>query len=189
MGAVISARNKEVEESPSWKSIREHIRACMQCGTCTGSCGSSAAMDYTPRQLWRMVQLGLLDEIFASRTFSLCSSCYYCTLRCPRGLHLTEAMHALKRLAAARGFTAKEKGTRFYLSFLKTARRYGRIREMELMTRYFLVMKDPLLPFGFAPLGVKLLRKGKISPQMPRLSGPDKLDAIFRKVKELEAGL
>lgn len=145
-------------------------------------------MDYTPRQIWRMVQLGLQDEIFTSRTFSLCSSCYYCTLRCPRGLLLTEAMQALKRVASARGFTASEKGTRFYRSFLKTTRRYGRVREMELMTRYFLAMRNPLLPFGFAPLGVKLLRKGKISPQMPRLSGPGKLDAIFRKVEELEAG-
>jgi len=187
MIAAISAHTKEPEESPSWESIREHIRACMQCGTCTGSCGSAAAMDFTPRQLWRMVQLGLRDEIFTSRTFSLCSSCYYCTLRCPRGLPLTETIHALKRLAAARGFTAKEKGTRFYRSFLKTARRYGRIREMELMTRYFLAMKDPFLPLGFTPLGVKLLRKRKISPQIPRLSGPGKLDAIFRKVEELEA--
>jgi heterodisulfide reductase subunit C len=136
-----------------------------------------------------MVQLGLQDEIFTSRTFSLCSSCYYCTLRCPRGLLLTEAMQALKRVASARGFTTSEKGTRFYRSFLKTTRRYGRVREMELMTRYFLAMRNPLLPFGFAPLGVKLLRKGKLSPQMPRLSGPGKLDAIFRKVEELEAGL
>jgi heterodisulfide reductase subunit C len=97
-------------------------------------------------------------------------------------------MHTLKRLAAARGFTAKEKGPCFYRSFVETARRYGRIREMELMTRYFLVMKNPLLPFGFTPLGVKLLLKRKISPQMPKFSGPGKLDAIFRKVEELEAG-
>jgi len=188
MSQASPAPKKEREKSPLWDAIREHIRTCMQCGTCTGSCGSSAAMDFTPRQLWRMVQLDLQDEIFTSRTFSLCSSCYYCTLRCPRGLPLTETIHTLKRLAAARGFTGKEKGTRFYRSFLKTARRYGRIREMELMTRYFLAMKDPILPFGFTPLGVKLLRKGKISPQIPRLSGPGKLDAIFRKVEELEAG-
>jgi len=97
-------------------------------------------------------------------------------------------MQALKRLAAARGFTTNEKGTRFYRSFLDITRRYGRVREMELMTRYFLAVKNPHLPFGFAPLGVKLIRKGKVSPQMPRLFGPGKLDAICRKVEELEAG-
>ena len=167
-------------------SIRENIRTCMQCGTCTGSCGSAYAMDYTPRQMWRMVQLGLVDEIFKSRTFSLCSSCYYCTLRCPRGLPLTETIHALKQLAVTRGLSEK-KGTRFYRSFLNTVRRYGRVREMELMARYFLAMKSPIIPLSFTPLGVKLMIKGKVSPEMPKLFGPGKLDGLYRKVEELEA--
>ncbi len=169
-------------------SIREHIRACMQCGTCTGSCANSFAMDATPRQLWRMVQLGLVDEIFKSKTFSLCSSCYFCTLRCPRGLPLTVTIHALKQLAVARG-TAEKKGARFYRTFLDTVRRYGRVREMELMTRYFLAMKNPILPLSFTPLGMKLMIKGKISPEMPKLFGPGKLDGIYSKVEELEARL
>ncbi len=165
--------------------IREKIRACMQCGTCSGSCASCFAMDYTPRQMWRMVQLGLTDELFNSKTFSLCSSCYYCTLRCPRGLPLTETIHALKQLAVAKGVSEK-KGTRFYRTFLDTVRRYGRVREMELMARYFLSMKNPILPFSFTPLGMKLMIKGKVSPEMPKLFGPGKLDAIYRKVEELE---
>ncbi|MGD9207701.1 MAG: 4Fe-4S dicluster domain-containing protein, partial [Syntrophobacterales bacterium] len=91
--------------------IRENILTCMQCGTCTGSCGSAYAMDFTPRQMWRMIQLGLVDELLHSRTFSLCSSCYYCTLRCPRGLPLTETIHALKQVAVAKGI-AEKKGAR-----------------------------------------------------------------------------
>jgi heterodisulfide reductase subunit C len=167
-------------------AIRNKIRACMQCGTCTGSCANSFAMDYTPRQMWRMVQLGLVDELFNSKTFSLCSSCYYCTLRCPRGLPLTEIIHALKQLAFAGGI-AEKKGARFYRTFLDTVRRYGRVREMELMARYFLAMKSPILPLSFTPLGMKLMIKGKVSPEMPKLFGPGKLDAICRKVEELEA--
>jgi heterodisulfide reductase subunit C len=167
-------------------SIRENIRPCMQCGTCTGSCANSFAMDSTPRRLWRMVQLGLVDEIFQSKTFSVCSSCYYCTLRCPRGLPLTETIHALKQLAIAKG-VAEKKGTRFYRTFLNTVRRYGRVREMELMARYFLSMKSLILPLSFTPLGMKLMIKGKVSPEMPKLFGPGKLDAICRKVEELEA--
>jgi len=168
------------------RAIQEKLRACMQCGTCTGSCANSFAMDSTPRQLWRMVQLGLVDEIFQSKTFSLCSSCYYCTLRCPRGLPLTETIHALKQLAVAKG-VAEKKGTRFYGTFLDTVRRYGRVREMELMARYFLSMKSLILPLSFTPLGMKLMIKGKVSPEMPKLFGPGKLDAIYRKVEELEA--
>lgn len=167
--------------------VREKVRACMQCGTCTGSCPNSEAMDYTPRELWRMVQLGLKEEIFASRTFWLCSSCFTCTLRCPRGLPLTETMAALKRVAVSEGLFEERKSPVFYRTFLDTVRRYGRVREMEMMARYFLRLGNPLVPMGFTALGIRLLMKGKISPQMPSFSGEGKLDAIYRKVKELEA--
>lgn len=167
-------------------AIWEKVKACMQCGTCTGSCANSSAMDCTPRQLWRMVQLGLKDEIFNSKTFWLCSSCYYCTLRCPRGLKLTETMGALKRLAVAEGRIKEKKSIRFYRTFLDNVRRYGRVREMDMMTRYFISLKNPITPMTFTPLGVKLMFKGKISAQMPNFFGVGKMDAIYRKVQELE---
>lgn len=187
MVALESELRTGPERLPAWEVIRAKVQTCMQCGTCTGSCASSFAMDHTPRRLWRLVQLGLKHEIFNSKTFSICSSCYYCTLRCPRGLPLTEAMHDLKQIAAAEGIGPDKKGARFYKSFLQTARRYGRVREMELMGRYFLAMKNPFLPFGYSYLGMKLICKRKVSPQIPRLFGPGKLDAICRKVEELEA--
>jgi heterodisulfide reductase subunit C2 len=171
----------------SMLAIWEKVSACMQCGTCTGSCPNAHAMDVTPRQLWRMVLLGLKEEIFNSKTFWLCSSCYYCTLRCPRGLPLTETVGALKRVAVAEGRAVDKKSPLFYRSFLETVRRYGRVREMEMMTRYFLSLKNPITPLAFAPLGIRLMAKGKISPQMPSLSGKGKLAAIYQKVQELEA--
>ncbi|MCU0572460.1 MAG: 4Fe-4S dicluster domain-containing protein [Syntrophobacteraceae bacterium] len=168
-------------------SVWTKVRACMQCGTCTGSCVNAHAMDLTPRELWRMVQLGLKDEIFASKTFWLCSSCYYCTLRCPRGLPLTETMGALKRLATAEGILKEKRSPRFYRSFMETVRRYGRVREMEMMARYFLALKSPITPLAFTPLGIRLMAKGKVAPRMPSFSGRGKLDALYRKVKEVEA--
>jgi heterodisulfide reductase subunit C len=68
---------------------------------------------------------------------------------------------------------------------MKSVRRHGRVREMEFMTLYFATMKNPLLPFRFAPLGMKLMRKGKVSIQIPS-KGKGTLDAIFRKAEELE---
>jgi heterodisulfide reductase subunit C len=56
---------------------------------------------------------------------------------------------------------------------------------MELMTLYFISMKNPFLPLQFAPLGMKLIGKGKISFEMPS-KGNGALKAIFRKVEELE---
>jgi len=168
-------------------SVWNKVRACMQCGTCTGSCVNAHAMDLTPRELWRLVQLGLKDEIFSSKTFWLCSSCYACTLRCPRGLPLTETMGALKRLATAEGILKEKRSPRFYRSFMDTVRRYGRVREMEMMARYFLALRSPITPLVFTPLGVRLMAKGKVAPQMPSFSGRGKLDALYRKVKEVEA--
>ncbi len=185
-------------ESDLLESVQEKVRACMQCGTCSGSCANSFGMDLTPRHLWRLAQLGETDEIFSSKTFYLCSACYYCTLRCPRGLKLTETMGALKRLAATQGIKKHKHSSNFYNAFIKTVERYGRVREMELINRYFFSLKDPFLPLGFTSLGLKLMRKGKISLQLPILvpikddKGKVKyfqgrFDKLFRKVEELEA--
>ena len=168
--------------------IQERVQACMQCGTCTGSCPNSFAMDLTPRQLWRFAQLGDVDTIFESKTFTLCSACYTCTLRCPRGLPLTETMGALKRLAAARGLNKYRDSTNFYGSFMATVRRYGRVRELEFMNRYFLAMRNPLFALKFMPVGLKLMRKGKVALEAPKLFGEGRFDRLFDKVKEVEAG-
>jgi heterodisulfide reductase subunit D len=75
------------------------LRTCIQCGTCSASCPTAYAMDYTPRQLWKLIQLGLKDEVVSSRTFWLCTTCKACAVRCPRGIDLTLTMLMLKEYA------------------------------------------------------------------------------------------
>jgi heterodisulfide reductase subunit C len=165
--------------------IKEMVSACMQCGTCTASCPNSPSMDLAPRQLWRLAVMGLTEDIFASRTFMLCSNCYTCTLRCPRGLTITEAMAALKRIyAATEASSGKGHKTQFYRTFLDNVRRYGRVQETGMMMRYFLDMKDPLLPVRYTPLGLRLMRKGKIS--MPSSKQKGRLAGLFDKVQAME---
>jgi len=81
----------------------EELRSCIQCGTCSASCPTGYAMDLTLRQLWKLIQLGLKDEVVNSRTFWLCTTCKACTARCPRGIDLTETMLMLKRYAVKEG--------------------------------------------------------------------------------------
>lgn len=171
-------------DSPLAK-VRQMVQACIQCGTCSGSCPNEFAMDMTPRRLWHMVLMGREDRIFQSRTFSLCSACYYCTLRCPRGLPLTEAMSALKQMASRRGLRLYRQSALFYQSFMESVRRHGRVREMEFMTLYFARLRHPAVALRFAPLGLKLMRKGKVPLQLPS-SGQGKLAAIFKKAEEME---
>ncbi len=165
--------------------VRERLAPCIQCGTCSASCPNAFAMDLMPRKLWRMVQEGMEEEIFESRTFTLCSACYYCTLRCPRGLPLTEAMEALKRVAARKKLKRHRRSTLFYEAFLESVRRHGRVREMEFMNLYFTALKHPLIPLRFLPLGMKLLLKGKIHLELPS-RGKAPLDSLFKKCAEQE---
>ena len=106
--AAKEANNDALAPANVLAPIQEMVRACIQCGTCTASCPNEFAMDHTPRKLWRLVLMGLTEQIFQSKTFVLCSNCYCCTLRCPRGLPLTEAMEALKGIAFTRQEQAPE---------------------------------------------------------------------------------
>lgn len=164
--------------------LRETVGACMQCGTCTASCPNWHAMDVTPRAMWRMIQFGMLDEILESRTFWMCSSCYMCTLRCPRGLQLTSAMATLKRLARVDGSARARKNIAFYEAFLDDVEAHGRVQETSIMQRYFLKRKSPTLPLSFLPLGMKMLRKGKV--HLPSKGQGAVLKPLFAKAREME---
>ena len=170
-------------------AVREKVRACIQCGTCTASCPNCFAMDLTPRYMWRLVLMGQEEAVFGSKTFMLCSACYTCTLRCPRGLPLTEAIGDLKQIAARQDIPKHRGSTRFYKSFMESVRRHGRVDEMEFMSIYFMRMKNPMLPLRFSGLGMRLMKKGKISAGIPSFGkGGGPLEPIFKKVEEMEAG-
>jgi len=169
----------------SLASIQEKMAACMQCGVCTGSCPNAFAMDLTPRQLWRLVLAGRTEDVFRSHMFFLCSQCFRCTLRCPRGLQPTEAMSELKHLAVRSGWFERSESVVFYRHFLESVRRHGRVHEFELMSRYFTAMRNPVLPFRFASLGIRLIGKGKLAI-VPSAKGCRDLGALFQKVDEME---
>ena len=173
-------------EMDALAEIRSMVGACIQCGTCTASCPNEPEMDLTPRKMWRMVHMGRLDDLMASRTFILCSECYTCTLRCPRGLPLTHAMERLKGIAFARRQKRHRSSRLFYEHFLQSVRHHGRVREMAFMTRYFTAMKNPMAPIKFAPLGLKLMQKGKL--ELGRKHLPETpLHTLFDKVAAMEA--
>jgi heterodisulfide reductase subunit C2 len=169
--------------------VRKMISACIQCGTCTGSCPNEFAMDKTPRMLWRLVLAGEEDEVFRSRTFSMCSYCYTCTLRCPRQLPVTEAMAGLKEEAAKCFPDRYRSGAAFCRTFMDSVRRHGRVRESEFMFFYFASCRDPFLPLRFTPLGLRLMRRGKVKPTVPGAGGKGPLGPLFDKVKSMEEGV
>jgi len=75
----------------------EPALACMQCGMCSGSCPLGYAMEYPPRKIILQARAGNLDKVLASPSTWMCIGCYTCSLRCPRGIELTEVLWPMLR--------------------------------------------------------------------------------------------
>ncbi|MDI6814865.1 MAG: 4Fe-4S dicluster domain-containing protein, partial [Dehalococcoidales bacterium] len=108
----------------------ENIRACIQCGICTGSCPVASEMEYPPRKIIALIRIGMRNEVLSSSSMWHCLSCYMCTVRCPQGVKPTELAHALNSLAYQHGFTIR--GTRTPAvceSFVSSIKGNGRVHE------------------------------------------------------------
>lgn len=132
------------------------------------------------------VHLGLTDEVLYSQTLWLCSLCYQCQVRCPRGIPLTETITQLKQTAMKRGVVSSRQSEALYQAFADVMRRYGRNREMEFMVRYFL-QGDPLIALKFARMGAVMMMRGKVHPELPIDREGRSLEKPFKRVAELEA--
>jgi heterodisulfide reductase subunit C len=99
---------------------------------------------------------------------------------------VTEAMAGLKQEAARRRPDRHRPSTAFSRTFMDSVRRHGRVNEAEFMFFYFAARKNPLLPFRFSPMGMRLMRRGKVKMSLPGAGGNDVLESLFRAVERLE---
>lgn len=163
--------------------IAEKIKSCIQCGTCSASCPTAYAMDYTPRQIIAALRAGQWERVLRSNTPWLCASCYYCTVRCPSGIEFTDLMYALKRLAIERGIYPRGSPV-LYQAFSGIVDRYGRSAEMELMARYYLGTLNPWGLIKMAPMGLKMLLKGRLPLFPHRIEGRRELAKMLDYMRE-----
>jgi heterodisulfide reductase subunit C len=123
----------------------EKMMRCFQCGTCTSDCPVARFSDtYRPRQIIRMVQLGLRERVLNSDTLWLCAACFTCTDRCPQDVEVASVIRVLRNLAAEKGIVPqvfKEEAS----SILESGYAY-RIPELRLKKRETLGL--PPLPKG-----------------------------------------
>jgi heterodisulfide reductase subunit D len=111
-----------VQLSAERDAIKEAIAPCYQCGTCSATCPTAHAMDYSPRTLWRLVELGQFDELLKSNTFWMCTACYSCTVRCPREIPISETMRQLRERYISEEIGPLEGGLSAMLSALAATR-------------------------------------------------------------------
>ncbi len=81
---------------------------CFQCGTCTGSCPSGRQTSYRTRKLIREAQLGLKNKILPSEELWMCTTCYACQERCPRGVDIVDLITILRNMAVKEGHMSEE---------------------------------------------------------------------------------
>lgn len=162
----------------------ETLITCLQCGTCGGSCPSGADMDATPRRLFAMLMAGMDDAVLESNTPWYCVSCYYCTVRCPQDIPITDIMYTLKHKAIQAGKYHRDAHADFSESFIGYVENYGRSFEFGLATRYQLI-HHPLETLRKGGLGFKMLRKGRLSRTPDKIKNLPQLKAILNEAKRL----
>lgn len=161
------------------------LEMCIQCGTCGGSCPSGPDMMHTPRQIFAMIRADMKDEVLATNTPWYCVSCYYCVVRCPQEVHITDVMYTLKAMAIKANHFQEKAAAGFSKTFVDYVESYGRSFELGLATRHYL-RHQPLQLVKGATMGLGMLSKGRMDITPERIEDRDQLKKILQRAKELE---
>jgi heterodisulfide reductase subunit C len=161
------------------KQSHQRIFDCYQCGKCSAGCPIDYAMDLGPRQIMRLIQMGLKKEVMQSTTIWLCVSCETCSSRCPAKIDIAKVMESLRILAAAEESPAAEKQVDlFHRIFLSNLRQYGRAHEFSLAVTYTLKSRNL---FGNLGAARTMFSKGKLVIRPPKVEGASWVKTVFSK--------
>lgn len=155
----------------------DKVLQCYQCGTCSGSCPVIDEMEYGPRRILNMIQMGEEARVLSSHDMWFCVSCYSCASRCPREIPITELMATLREMAVEKGY-AEDLEAEFGQSFAETFKHYGRLFEPELMIRYYLRTFDIKGLLGMIPLALPMVLKDKLPFFPERVKEPAHMTAL-----------
>lgn len=172
----------------------EWVRMCMQCGVCSGSCPMGPHWAHPPQEIFMLIRAGKREEVLTSESMWMCTSCYNCIVRCPRGLPITHIMHGLAHYAKRLGLVPKEQPTaKFAQMFWDNLMKKGRVNELKLgLALYFMNGFAEGLKVAMAQkdLGLAMMKTKRLNPMeilgghgLKDLSGFQK---IIRKAQELE---
>lgn len=175
------------KEAVAEVALLSGVRAdkCYQCGKCTAGCPVAFAMDKVPREIMRLVQLGLVEDALNSKTIWLCASCDTCSTRCPREVDIAKVMETLRIIAKQKGLIAEKKMDLFHDIFLKSVERHGRVHEMGLIIGFNMLGMQPFKDVHFGPT---MLLKGKISPLPHTIKDNGEVKKIFANIEKMRRG-
>ncbi len=98
--------------------VKEGLKACINCGTCTAVCPAAEFYRYDPRKIVDTVQSQddeAIERLLKSDVIWYCGECMSCVTRCPRKNAPGLIIMALRNLSAKKGFfICSEKGRQLY---------------------------------------------------------------------------
>jgi heterodisulfide reductase subunit C len=160
----------------------QKVGACYYCLRCSAGCPSAYAMEYSPAQVLRMVQLGQKEALLKSGGIWLCVGCETCGARCPNKIHVGAVIDALRQISVAEGVPAGEqKVYRLHQSFLDSIKWWGRLHELSMLVEYKLLSRDLISDLD---MGAKMFMAGKIHILPKRIKGIEEVGRLFRKQGE-----
>jgi len=166
------------------KRVEADVRDCYQCGNCSAGCPAAFTFDYTPNQVMRMLQVGLVDRVLDSSAIQLCIQCLTCTARCPRNIDIAGIFEDLKTIATAQERDVPEHVKTFNKAFLSAVARFGRLPEFYDMATFYVGTLNPKMALGNVGLMVPVLARRKM-PLIPRRAkGADEVGRIYKKTME-----
>jgi heterodisulfide reductase subunit C len=155
----------------------ENVRRCYYCLRCSAGCPAAYAMEYTPAQILRMVQLGQKDALLHSSAIWLCIGCETCGTRCPNEIHAGTIIDALRHIAIAEGVAPAERSVfKLHEAFLDSIRTWGRLHELTMLLQHKVTSRDLLSNLD---MGLDMFLKGKIHPLPKRIKGVDEVKQLF----------
>ncbi|MBN2056438.1 4Fe-4S dicluster domain-containing protein [bacterium] len=155
---------------------------CYQCGKCSAGCPIREFMDYSPNQIIRFVQLGMVEKALRSKTIWLCAGCLTCSTRCPQEFDLAKLMDALREVALAHGIKPSDSDVyKFHKAFLKQIEQNGRAFEFGLIRDYKLSTFHLFQDVDIAP---SMFLKGKISLRPHRIKNLAAIRGLFERVRK-----
>ncbi len=89
------------KEEPSLLCFTSELAKCMHCGVCSGSCPSGRHLSLNIRRLLRRARMG--KDVFNDPALWMCTTCYTCQQRCPRGINIVDSVLELRRIAVHKG--------------------------------------------------------------------------------------
>ncbi len=187
-------RNDFLKEVEANVEEGEWVKMCMQCGVCSGSCPFGPYWEHPPQEIFMMIRAGKREAVLTSDSMWMCTSCYNCIVRCPRGLPITHIMHGLANYAHRLGLAPKMNPTRrFAKIFWDNIAKSGRVNELMLSVKLYFM--DGLVAgikksMAMAGIGMGMMKTGRLNPlgmiAHKGVKDTKGLHAMLKKAYEIE---